>query len=254
MSEAKAKPVSTLRYALRGAAVGLGLLALLVGWYQITGFLSHDARFTLPPGAPEISGARFASAAQVRRVFAADLGRSVYLAPIAERRDELMTLDWVRQASVSRVWPNRVLVNVSERVPVAFLPLGGSRTALIDDDGVILPAPAGEEFRLPLVYGIRARDPLPARRERIRRVARLLADLGDFAARVSDVNAAEPDNLRVTAEADGLPVVLLMGDRHYRSRFETFLKYYPRVRVSAPGATTLDLRIEDRITAVEDPR
>ncbi len=252
MSEVKTKPVPTLRYALRGAAVGLALLALLVLWYQITGFLSRDARFLLARDAPEVSGARFASAAQVRRVFAADLGRSVYLTPIPERRDELLTLDWVRNASVSRVWPNRMLVDLDERVPVAYLP--GSRSALIDEDGIVLPAPPGDPFALPVVQGIRPRDPLPVRRDRIRRVRRLLAELSEHAARVSEVDAAEPDNLKVTAATEDHPVVLLMGERNFRSRFETFLKYYQRVRVSAPGATILDLRIEDRITAVEDLR
>lgn len=252
MSESKTKPVPTVRYALRGAAVGLALLALLVLWYQITGFLARDARFLLARDAPEVSGARFTSAAQVRRVFAADLGRSVYLTPITERRDELLTLDWVRNASVSRVWPNRMLVDVDERVPVAYLP--GGRSALIDEDGVVLPAPPGDRFALPVVQGIRSRDPLPVRRDRIRRVRRLLAELSEHTARISEVHAAEPDNLKVTAATEDHPVLLLMGDRNFRVRFETFLKYYPRVRVSAPGATVLDLRIEDRITAVEDPR
>lgn len=247
-----ARSASTLRYALRGAAVGLALLGLLLAWYQVTTFLAHDPRFALAPDAPELSGARFASAAQVRRIFAADRGRSVYLTPVAERRAELAGLDWVRTASVSRIWPNRVLVTVDERVPVAYLPPG--RSLLIDAEGALLPAPPEVKFAVPVVLGIRARDPLAARQERILRVKRVLDELGEHAARIPEIDATEPDNLRVTAAMEDHPVVLLMGDRHYRSRFETFLKYYPRVRVSAPGATVLDLRIEDRITAVEDLR
>ena len=55
---------------------------------------------------------------------------------------------WIRQASVARVWPNRVIVRVQERTPVAFVRLNASRFGLIDNEGVILPPlPTGSSFR-----------------------------------------------------------------------------------------------------------
>ena len=51
-----------------------------------------------------------------------------------------------------RLWPNRVLVRVAERKPVAFVTLSGSRYGLIDEDGVILP-PATDRFHLPVLQG-----------------------------------------------------------------------------------------------------
>jgi hypothetical protein len=62
------------------------------------------------------------------RSFAEDSGKSVFDIPLAERRRHLLAVDWVREASVMRVWPDRIRIDIVERVPVAFasLPIGGS--------------------------------------------------------------------------------------------------------------------------------
>ena len=129
------------------------LIASLYLFHRLEQFLIRDPRFALAGldgdvAAVEISGAAHASRSQIERVFSIDLGRSVYLLPLADRRDALRTVDWVKDASIARLWPNRVVVRVEERKPVAFLTLGPSRFALIDEDGVILP-PAPDRFALP---------------------------------------------------------------------------------------------------------
>ena len=69
----------------------------------------------------------------------------VSVAHLADRRATLRTVDWVKDASIARLWPNRVVVRVWERVPVAlsFRIAPSSRFGLIDEDGVILPSCAG---------------------------------------------------------------------------------------------------------------
>ena len=61
----------------------------------------------------EISGSAHASARAIEAVFAEDFGRSVYLIPMSERRASLRTVDWVKDASVARFWPNRIVVGVT---------------------------------------------------------------------------------------------------------------------------------------------
>ena len=60
-------------------------------------------------------------------VFAATSGRSVYLCPISQRREQLLAIDWVEEATVSRIWPNRLSVAIRERKPVAFVQVEGAR-------------------------------------------------------------------------------------------------------------------------------
>lgn len=248
-------------YAVRGIILGFVLIALLVGYFRAQEYLSLDARFALTrkpgdSGSLKLRGIRHASPAQVSRVFEPDFDRSIALLPLQARRSEVMAIDWVRSASITRIWPDQVVVSVVEREPLAYVPVTAesrqaSRFALIDEDGVILPAPPGVKFELPVVLGIRTRDQLVARRDRIRRVQRMLRDLGEWSAKLSEIDAQDPENLKIHTRLEDRMLILLMGDRSFRSRLETFFNYYPKVRQTAPDATTFDLRIDDRITALE---
>jgi cell division protein FtsQ len=247
--------VSMARIVALGVLFSTVLLASLYLFHRMESFLIRDPRFALA-GADgeaqgvEIHGASHASRAQIERVFAIDLGRSVYLLPMMDRRDTLRTVDWVKDASIARLWPNRVIVKVEERKPVAFLTLGPSRFALIDEDGVILP-PAPDRFELPVLTGVRASDASADRRECVHRMLRLTKDLGEEARNISEVDVSDRDNLKVTAPRDGHMVTLLLGDRDFSQRYGNFLNHYPEIKRRLPNAATLDLRLEDRITVVE---
>src|SRR5436305_3455004 len=111
------------------------------GGKEVHSFLLRDPRFRLEN--LEIHGAQYTSPARVQSAFSPDFDKSVFQIPLAERRRHLLAIDWVRTASVTRVWPNRLIVTVTERKPVAFakLPIAGSVRhwmALIDADGVLL--------------------------------------------------------------------------------------------------------------------
>lgn len=253
------------------ALAAAGLLAAL-GLYQIDQFLAGDPRFALPGSAQDpwdtpcfrIEGTANISRAEVARVFAGDFGRSVYLLPLSERRRELMSIDWVRDASVSRRWPNRVAVRVIERTPVAFVALPPSGTvvgpapvphemALIDSEGVILRLPPRGSFALPVLFGISRRQTHAARRERVGRMLQLMEELEAYSRHISEIDVADPNSLKVTQSVEGRAVRLLLGNRNFLSRVENFLQHYPEISRRLPYAVTFDLRLDDRITAVEEP-
>lgn len=247
--------VSTTRIVAMGLAFCVVLIASLYLFHRLEQFLIRDPRFALAgvdgdASAIEIAGAAHASRAQIERVFSIDLGRSVYLLPLADRRDALRSVDWVKDASIARLWPNRVVVKVQERKPVAFLTLAPSRFALIDEDGVILP-PAADRFALPVLTGVRASDAMSDRRDRVHRMLRLTRDLGEDARNISEIDVSDRDNLKVTAPQSGHMVTLLLGDRNFALRYQNFVNHFSEIKRRLPDAATLDLRLEDRITVVE---
>ena len=248
---------SRLKIAAAAVAITVTLAAGLLLWRKVEEFLIRDSRFALhgPEGAADASviqvqGAVHASRRAIESAFADDLGRSVYLLPLADRRATLRTVDWVRDATVARVWPNRLLVRVAERRPVAFVTLAPSRFALIDDDGVILP-PAADRFHLPVLRGVRSSDPLPQRRDRVQRMLLVMRDLDGDAEKIAEVNVSDRANIKVTQSYDGRMVTLILGDRNFAARYRNFLNHYAEIREKLPGANSLDLRMEDRITVVE---
>jgi cell division protein FtsQ len=256
-NSARSPRISTARIVAGGVIAVVCLVLALYGFHRLEQFLIVDPRFDLNGDDPaagsagvEIAGAAHASQSAIQAVFAEDQGRSVYLLPISDRRTTLSTVDWVKDASVARIWPNRVLVTVDERKPVAFVMLGGSRYGLIDEDGVILP-PAQDRFALPVLAGVRASNSLSERRDRVHRMLRVTSELGDLGREISEIDVSDRDNIKASQPYHGRVLTLLLGDHNFNVRYRNFVNHYAEIQRRLPGAATLDLRLEDRITVVE---
>ena len=251
-----------LRYGFLVIAISVTLAGGIYASQQFQQFLIRDPRFFLPGPADygldspnlELAGVKYASRAQVLRVFEQDYGRSLYLFPLAERRRTLRNVRWVHDATIVRIWPNRLSVEIIERQPAAFVKLPGdniARWALIDDEGVILDPPAKAVFRLPVLAGIRPSESPEKRGMRVRRMQRLTKELGRLADKISEVDVSDLDNLKITEQVEGTAVSLMLGDRNFSSRLGNFLDHYPDIHARMPQASTFDLRLDDRITGLE---
>jgi cell division protein FtsQ len=243
------------------------MVSTLFAWHRTEEFLIKDSRFRIVEAddfigqSPNLTleGIQYASASQVRHVFAKDFGRSLYLVPIEKRRQELLEIDWVEDATVSKVWPDTLRVHIRERQPVAFVRLppsraggGLSRFALIDKDGFILRPRVAAQFTLPVVAGINEAEPIEARRARVHRALGMLKDVGSLAGQISEVDVSDPNNLIVAEHVGSGVVNLIIGDENYAQRLQNFLANYREIREKRPDATTLDLRVDGAITAVGD--
>jgi hypothetical protein len=80
---------------------------------------------------------------------------------------------------------------------------------------------------------------------------RLTSDLGESVKDISEIDVSQPDNLAILLPHDGHVVKLLLGDRDYGQRYQTFLNHVNDIDARVPGAKVLDLRLGDRITVVE---
>ena len=250
------------KYGLLAAGLTAVLATGIYASQQLEQFLIRDPRFFLP-GPPdygmespnlELQGIHYASRSQILNLFTRDFGRSLYLFPLADRRRALLRVNWVKDASIMRLWPNRVVVQVTERQPVAFLDLKVdmmmSRWALIDADGVILDPPQRAPFKLPVITGVRADEPQSTRGTRVRRMLRMMKELGSLGNNISEINVRDLDDVAVTEQIGGRGIVLMLGERNFASRLQNFLDHYTDIHRKMPNATSFDLRLDDRITAV----
>ena len=172
--------------------------------------------------------------------------------PLDERRRRLLGIDWVEDASVSRIWPDRLVVRIRERKPVAFV-LFRSRLAADRRAGrAARPAAAGA------VHVSRA-ERRARRRNRGASAASACALL-----------------LQVEEELGHAGAERLRGERRRSRRIsgswprwttarwscfwatatsagaiENFLSHYARDQTGSPEVKTFDLRLDDRITAKE---
>lgn len=197
-----------------------------------------------------IQGMVYAPRSKVAHVFAGDYGRSVFSIPLDERRRRLLAIDWVEDASVARIWPDRLIVRLRERRPVAFV-FFRTGVLLIDRHGVLLDQPPQAQFAFPVLSGVREDDTEDQRAETVRAMLRVQEDLGYLAKDVSEINAGDPDNIRIVAQAGKRAVELILGDSNFARRYQNFLSHFPEIEKHSPGAKSFDLRMDDRITVRE---
>jgi cell division protein FtsQ len=231
--------------------LGAAGVSTAVAGFKVRQYALTDLQFMLSSSRPDaltIQGLNYASRTKVQRVFAADFDHSIFSVPLDERRRRLLAIDWVEDASVSRIWPDRLLVRIHERKPVAFV-LFHSGVLLIDAHGVLLDPPAQAQFAFPVLSGVREDETEDQRRERVRALLRLQEDMGYMAKDVSEVNAADPDNIRIVVQVENRAVELIMGDGNFARRYQDFLEHYAEIGKRSPNVKTFDLRLEGQITA-----
>jgi cell division protein FtsQ len=251
----EAKRPARFNWKLAGMLVLLGAVCVSTAMaaFGVRHYVTSDARFNLSrqhPDALTIQGLAYTPRVKVERVFAGDFGRSVFSIPLDERRRRLLAIDWVEDATVSRIWPDRLVVRVRERRPIAFAPVRGG-ILLIDAYGVLLDPPPQARFAFPVLSGVREDQPEAARRECAQLMLRVVGDLGYMAKQVSEVNVADPETVRIVAEVEGHAVELILGGDRFATRFQSFLGHYPEIRKGSPEARFFDLRLDDRITVKE---
>lgn len=259
---------SPRRTVLMGLIVAFFLIIVVAAIalaYQVDTFLATDARFTLVAmqqdgemvaGGPlEVVGVTYTNREEILRVFDQDVGRSLYLLPLSERRNDLLGIDWVEDASITRVWPNRLRVAIRERTPVAVAVFSGNRPGdplkhmLVDRSGEMMLPPKQATFDLPVIFGLHPGQPEEFRISRMELFERLQQEVTPLNARFSELFLNDPRNVRATLVMDGRNLTLMLGNEKYLTRVQNFLNNYEAVIKEDPRANLFDMRLEDRIVA-----
>ncbi len=240
------------------AVAAVTALTLTCG-LMLQGYMGSSERFRFDAEGLRIAGLENLDESAIQGVFELDFGRSLGSAPLADRRRELVAMPWVREAVVARQWPNRIWVDIRERRPVAFVraPEGPGESLtlrLIDDEGELLEALDGRRWELPVVDGLTVLVPRAERERRLEIFERMIAALDReeprFGARLSQVNLAEPDNIRITTVHEGDVIELQLGDELFRRRFEVFDRYIGSWKRKFGTVASVDLRFEDQVVVL----
>ncbi len=240
------------RWFLTGAGIVAG------GWLAYSGarFFLFSPRVALASEDQiEVTGNRYVSRAIVTGEFAPDFGRSVLQVPLEARRASLEAIPWIAQASVERALPNRLRVELAERVPVAFLRTG-NQLMLVDESGVILDRPLEGDFHFPVATGFDETMPRPDREKRMRLFVQFMneIDLSHPGAsdQVSEVNVADAQDLRAALAGlpgleDQAPIQVHFGDADFGNKYRLLLENIGQWRASAGRVESVDLRFTRQV-------
>src|SRR3989441_9106885 len=130
-----------------------GIVGATAAYYGAQLLLYSPSMLLLKPDQIEVTGNHIVSREAVLQQFVHGRTRSVLRIPLESRRGQLEQIPWVESASVQRILPNRLRIELTERIPIAFA-RNGNELGLIDAHGVILDRPRGEELHFPIVTGV----------------------------------------------------------------------------------------------------
>jgi cell division protein FtsQ len=244
---------SFYRRALVWGVVAMAGLALAS---VATRFLLYSPQvLLLKPSQIELAGNHIVNREAVLQQFARDRGHSVLAIPLDSRRSALEELPWIESASVQRILPNRLRVEITERTPIAFL-RNGTELALIDAHGVILDRPRGEDLQFPIVTGLPENMPREERGKRMQTYQEFLKNIDLVRAgssdRVSEIDMANSKDLRavmtgIAGPTDSQAVTIQFGQGDFAAKYRMVIENFAQWQASNGRVRSIDLQYSRQV-------
>jgi cell division protein FtsQ len=267
----RARPVRVRRrrFSQRAAilagrtVVGLALLAPLgYGGYRLVSYALNSPRFQLTsPEDVVIEGSHYVSREEVLNALGLPLsgragsGANIFRLSLERERRQLESLAWVKSATLQRAYPNRLVVHIVERTPVAFANVGG-QVKLVDRDGVLLEKPERADFAFPVIDGLESADNPDDRRARLSLFETFMEQMKESAASgwvISEVNLSDAEDLQALLVEGRDTILVHFGQQDFASRFQEFLKLLPDLRASNSSIYSVDLRYRGQVVVNPKP-
>ncbi|MGB8479260.1 MAG: FtsQ-type POTRA domain-containing protein [Acidobacteriaceae bacterium] len=226
--------------------VACGLIAIAA--LTVKSFLFQNRHFILQSTESiQVSGNRVVPRSQATAFFEPDVSHSIFRVPLAHRKAQLEGIKWVRAATVMRLWPNQLRINLVERTPVAFA-LDGNTVRLVDDQGILLDLPdaASQHYSFPVLTGITSADPLPIRAARIAMYLQLIHALdaqgGGISSTLSQVDLSDPEDVRAIFLGAVRQPLVHFGDSDYLARYQAYQSHLTEWLQQYPALRSVDMR------------
>lgn len=214
----------------------------------------------LKPDQVELLGNHVVSREAVLMIFVHDRSHSVLRIPLDTRRAEIEKLNWVESASVERILPNRIRVELTERTPIAFL-RQGNELSLTDAHGVILDRPDGEALRFPIVTGLSESMPREEREKRMQTYQEFLRGVDVVRTGssdcVSEVDLSNAKDLRVVmtglaSPTDTQAVTIHFGFSDFTGKFRMLVENFTQWQANAGHVQSIDLQYARQVVVNSD--
>jgi cell division protein FtsQ len=208
----------------------------------------------------DLLGNHIVSREAVLQPFARDRNRSVLRIPLDARRSQLEQLPWVESASVQRILPNRIRVELTERTPIAFL-RNGTELVLIDAHGVILDRPEGEDLHFPIVTGLPDSMPREEREKRMQTYQEFLRDADlvrtGSSDRVSEIDLSSARDMRVVmtglaSATDSQAVTVHFGNSDFTGKYRMLVENFAQWQANAGHVQSIDLQYSRQVVVNAD--
>ena len=237
-----------------------GVVGMTAAYYGAQFLLYSPSMLLLKPDQIELTGNHIVSREAVLQQFVDDRNRSVLRVPLESRRGQLEQIPWVESASVQRILPNRLRIELTERTPVAFV-RNGNELALIDAHGVILDRPRGEELHFPVVTGVSEEVPRDQREKRMQAYEEFIKAIdlvrSGSSDRLSEIDLSNPKDLRVVMTglanpSDSQAVTIHFGSDEFTGKFKMLIDNFSQWQANAGRIQSIDLQYSRQVVVNPD--
>jgi cell division protein FtsQ len=231
----------------RAAVVGA---VVAYGCYRVAGLALSAEALTVTN--ITVNGNTRMSSGEVLSLLDGLRGKNMMLVNLESWRQKLLTSPWVEGATIRRVLPGTVDVQIAERQPMGIGRVG-DQLFLIDREGGIIDefGPNYAELDLPVIDGLSAAprtSGLLIDEARAALAMRLLASLRarpDLAKRISQIDVTDLRDAVVLLKGD--TVLVRIGDEQFAERLQSYLDLVPALRERVPDIDYVDLRFGERV-------
>jgi len=237
-----------------------GAIAATAAYYGAQFLLYSPGMLLLKPDQIAVTGNHVVSREAVLQQFVHDRNRSVLSVPLEARRNQLEQIPWVESASVQRILPNRLRVELTERTPVAFA-RSGNELGLVDAHGVILDRPRGEELHFPIVTGVSEEVPRDQREKRMQAYEEFIKAIdlvrSGSSDRVSEIDLSNPKDLRVVMTglanpSDSQAVTIHFGSSEFTGKYKMLIDNFSQWQANAGRVQSIDLQYSRQVVVNPD--
>jgi len=238
----------------------IGALAVTAAVYAVRYALYSPQMLLLKPDQIEVANNHVVPRDEIQKLFAHDRNRSVLRIPLDTRRTQIQELAWVEDASVQRILPNHLRIEITERTPIAFF-RNGSELVLVDAHGVLLDRPEGEDFHFPVVTGLSENMPREEREKRMQTYQEFLKGIelvrAGSSERVSELELGNPRDLRAVLTGLGSgdaaqAVTVHFGQSDFTGKYRMLVDNFAQWQANAGRVQSIDLQYSRQVVVNPD--
>ena len=264
------KPVEIRRKKLSGRGgtfyrrilvfTATGAVVTVAAFYGTRFLLYSPSMLLLKPEQIELTGNHVVAREAILKQFAQDRNHSVLQIPLDARRSQLEQIPWVESASVQRILPNRIRIELSERTPIAFA-RNANELALIDAHGVILDRPRDADLQFPIVSGVSEDVQRDQREKRMQLYQEFMKDIelvrGGSSQNVSEVDLSILKDLRVVmtglaSATDAQAVTVHFGSSDFSGKYKMLVDNFSQWQAHTGRVQSIDLQYTRQVVVNPD--
>ena len=205
----------------------------------------------------QTAGLHNVSRAQVMDVMGADIGRNIFKVSLDDRRKQIEEVPWVESATLMRLLPAKLRIEIVERKPMAFVRVR-SKIALIDANGVVMDMLRGQtKYSFP-VLATTGDEPVSTLAARMKIYSALVKNLdsggADYSKALSEVDLTDPDDAKITVEDPNGALIVHLGSGNYLDRYKIYVRHIAEWRQQFNKLESVDLRFNGQVIVNADGR